>query len=137
MAIKNMSILGTDIRWNMLHTILVRVIGLGVLLLGAIWLYTFLFTDFRAHQSSVMIPLAVLVILFALGLISLLKIFVILSFVIAIFVFLSALYIQVASLQIIPFLFSICVISIIYMVFLAPPIIRLVNPLRGREKKRA
>jgi len=134
MAIKNMRMNGTDIQWGLLHTVLVRMIGLGILLLGAIWLYTFIFTDYRAHQSSVMIPLAVLVIVFALGLISLLKIFVVLSLILSIFAFISALYIQVASLHLIPFMFSICIISSIYIALITPPIIRLIVPSMGSRK---
>jgi len=110
--------------WGLLHTLLVQLVGLTLFVLGCIWLYTFSFTDYRTHLAPVMIPLAVLLVLFSLGLIFLLKIFVMTSLVLASVGFLFALYIQIVSLQLIPFLFAICIVAIIYIAMLTPPIYR-------------
>jgi hypothetical protein len=97
----------------------VKMSAFGFLALGGAWLYTFLFTNHRPHHAGVMIPVGMLMVLFAWGIFFLKRWCIVGALLMASFVFLSAAGFQWSAGQIHPFFLASSLVSALYMVMLA------------------
>lgn len=116
--------MGTGVRneskaWKFYHSVMARLAAVGFLLLGLRWLYVFIFTDYRAHHRPVMIPLALLVVAFSVGLFYLKRLFILMLILLSLFGFLGSLYIQIKFVHYNPFWLAIAVTTFVYLIVFA------------------
>ena len=109
--------------WTVFQRALVYVAGAVLVLLAVRWLYLFVLTDYRSHQRSIIIPLALVVLVLGFALFRLSSVAVFLSLLLASVAGAAALYLQVSAAFIQPFLSTVVLASLIYLCALAPPLI--------------
>lgn len=106
------------------QVLLIKLVAIGLGVLGSRWLYLFLLTDYRSHLAPVMILLGISTILYSISLYKMYKLSVLSSVVLATLIFMFCLYMQLSSFKIIPFLFAACLMSLIYAALITHLIIR-------------
>ena len=110
--------------WTVPQKVLIWLAALGTACLGALWLYVFVLTDHRSHHRPIMIPMALLVLLFAVVL-ARLKIWAVLLLLIGLSAAGAfAAWLQISGWFLHPFLASCVVVAVAYLALLSPPVIR-------------
>ena len=109
--------------WSVFQRTLIYFAAAGFALLATRWLYLFAFTDYRSHGRSVIIPLAFLTSVLALGLFRLSSAAVVILLGITGLAGAGALYFEVSATGFNPFMTTIVATSILYLGALLPAFI--------------
>jgi len=104
----------------MFQRTLIYIAAAGLSLLALQWLYVFVLTDYRSHHRPIMIPLALVTLALAFGLLRLSFVAVVLLLALAAVVGAGAFYIQISAAGFQPFLATVVVGSILYLCALVP-----------------
>ena len=106
--------------WSVFQRTLIYIAAAALSLVALRWLYLFILTDYRSHHRPIIIPLAVVTLVLALGLFRLSSVAVVLLLALAAVAGAGALYIQVSATSIHPFLATVVAASILYFSALVP-----------------
>lgn len=123
--------------WTLLQKCAIRLAAFVIACLGARWLYVFAFTDYRAHHRGIMIPLALVAILFAITLVRLNIWALLLLLVSASAVGAFAAWLQVSSGHLHPKLGACVVVSVTYVWLLGPGAVRALTNGSSRPPRKA
>lgn len=110
--------------WTQLQKIAIWLAAMGIAGFGARWLYLFMVTEYRPHHRGIMIPLALLALVFAV-IVARLNIWAVLLLLVGVStVGAIAIWLQISAGQLHPFLAACAVVAVAYLALLGLSVIR-------------